>query len=643
MLADYEGRLKSGSMERLDIDRANWMMAAGMFMKFNFPEDVAIKALNEKNAEMIKGMLVKIFENGKADSLLPKPQDLKYLITNLITLNDHGDHFKPLLEIFSPFRINSRGYQWYLNLKNQSLIFDEKIKYQTDYYELVAMLYAACGQIPIQNREHFWMAMDTLHSIHSFKLSIDRIPAAVIKFQNSPIDIISKILSNDKLLLNENGDLSNFYFEICKRILQQKFNNRAFAFPQISKILYSIDIIEIDKIWDEAERKIKTIKERKGALKLAIFHKFRAYFDLFFKNKSPHDEFSKAIVAFTSMPMEERFKEFQDNGMLSLTSAFLSPLLLESFATKYAHDGSMVYGWSSFLERKSTKSAFIQYLLDKNLHNIYLDNLFAVVFTLQERNYGIQIEFASEYNLQLQELLNRILPDIKDSEQKLELTRKHPFYYVQNSSGEKELKGLIRTSMEKIRPLEKVNQDVIHHLGLTMIKKMNIEFIDSIVTMNSYVSQQSILTRFCLSLDDSHMKAELIHFLRKALAIHKKTGEHLSPDFFRLLGRIGSKNIEEIAIREIKAYPESGKSMAISKYTLGLLEAGKYYQAMNFIPMFYSDENHLEKYALCLQIEAIKAFGLGAMKPKNKDWNVGHLYRYEYNADKYFSTRYRGS
>ena len=90
---------------------------------------------------------------------------------------------------------------------------------------------------------------------------------------------------------------------------------------------------------------------------------------------------------------------------------------------------------------------------------------------------------------------------------------------------------------------------------------------------------------------------------------------------FRVLGKIGGKEINAIAQTKLRKTPELLKPKALQNLIKGVAERGNYYEALQYMPEYISESKELSLYNEILKAEILKRENKTAKNAYKGNWN----------------------
>jgi hypothetical protein len=638
LVQDKLDLLDKNANPNIDVDRVESMLASSMYMKLGFNSNERVQIINKEVSALIRNLLLKTILVADFEKAGLSSNGFHHLLQNLFAVDDYPD-YRNLIAAISPFENNETIHQKFKTLFKDELHNKSLNVNQKEYYEALAMLYATEIDNNASAPMYVYTLIDSVTKFAFGSFGTDEINLVILRYSDNPLAHIKFINTKSKDIsgFNDQHYKDNYWYELCKALIDQHFKRSFIPFPKFNKCLYFIKENNKELLWNEAGRIFLSNQSVEGKFETALYYKFRGYYLARVKNRNADKYFEKAIQTYSSIPGEMIAKEFENKERESSSDMSATYKL-------FWHEliGYLKY---NTIENLFATESYNQFFIDNSESPFYaylIRNQREEILASPE---GFKVlEFTIE-NTKLSQTrqTNQLLTKIHPLNQSIELSKNYQAKLALARMDQLERNEDFPQQVRKLMmemPLNAItDKNIILDIAFDLSKRNQLSLADSLISKIRTIDRTEAYFRMCMKLSDHKLDAELIYFLNKAIKSQKEEHTHYSPEFFRLLGRMGGKSIQNFALNEIKNYPEIGKAVAISKYGLGLMEAGKYYQAKEFTPMLNSDGYHFEKCAIMLHVEAMRLQGIDALNPKDSRWNDASFFRYIYNADSYFSNK----
>lgn len=187
-----------------------------------------------------------------------------------------------------------------------------------------------------------------------------------------------------------------------------------------------------------------------------------------------------------------------------------------------------------------------------------------------------------------------------------------------------------------------IKQDLSKDVFLTrLIKEASIlyakksclhESLKLIRLIKNYELRRNLLLNICYTLQNEGPIENTFVYINELFKV-LNTETDAGSDFFRILGKIGGKNINEIAQSQLRKTPEHLKPQALQNLIKGIAERGNYYEALQYLPDYISESKELSLYNEILKAEIIKRENKNAKNATSGNWNDAAFFKLDLSAE----------
>jgi hypothetical protein len=158
------------------------------------------------------------------------------------------------------------------------------------------------------------------------------------------------------------------------------------------------------------------------------------------------------------------------------------------------------------------------------------------------------------------------------------------------------------------------------------------ESLKLIRLMKNYELRRNLLLNICYTLQNEGPIENTFVYLDELFKV-LNTETDAGSDFFRILGKIGGKNINEIAQSQLRKTPEHLKPQALQNLIKGIAERGNYYEALQYLPDYISSSKELSLYNEILKAEIIKRENKNATNATYGNWNDAAFFKLDLSSE----------
>lgn len=150
--------------------------------------------------------------------------------------------------------------------------------------------------------------------------------------------------------------------------------------------------------------------------------------------------------------------------------------------------------------------------------------------------------------------------------------------------------------------------------------------------INDNAKRTNILLEICNELQTKGPIENTFIYLDKLLdGLNHET--KIGMGLFRVLGKIGGKEINQIAQSQLRKTPESLKPQALQNLIKGIAERGNYYEALQYLPDYISSSKELSLYNEILKAEIVKRENKNATNATYGNWNDAAFFKLDLNSE----------
>lgn len=158
------------------------------------------------------------------------------------------------------------------------------------------------------------------------------------------------------------------------------------------------------------------------------------------------------------------------------------------------------------------------------------------------------------------------------------------------------------------------------------------ESLELLSLLKEHYEKQNLLIEICYTLQTEGPIENTYIYLDKLLeGATRETGT--GSGLFRILGKIGGKEINGIAQTKLRKTPELLKPKALQNLIKGIAERGNYYEALQYLPDYISSSKELSLYNEILKAEIIKRENKNAKNATSGNWNDAAFFKLDLSTE----------
>ncbi|MBK9671801.1 MAG: hypothetical protein IPO70_06005 [Bacteroidetes bacterium] len=646
----------------IKLERINKFLGLCALMKNSYTQrdSAAVETICSKAIWLTKNLLInsmKVLKNKDVEIDIPS---FNYSVNILLSIDDSPDYKEFLFYFDEDLKNNSRFNTKYSHPASTII---SCINYGNGYNEVLGMILATIVDkdssvlsrindlVNKNNRKikdykplpiYYSLIKHSKLPLHKFDSVLNKIvQVASLMLDERKVDVLGRIAfnSSNKIssLSKENFNSNLFLFFIDKERKEEFWNNYlGFLINKPYKISSLNDALNL------------SYSEYNDSIQLEVANYFKArglFYDFYLNNKKEQLFCFKKMLSVFSTVSSKYYLEntelmdtyIQVGEVANYTYLFL-PKIDSKLRVPYKCRGYTI-GFNEYLELVKSK-AFI--ILFYNLSESNIDMLFEqsslVYFNSKELNPD------AKYSKEWKPFFNKILKYEKHKEFRPIRTVVNQNIYVDTIRNNYSI--VLCPLIEIIYALDGNNIDQakkIYHenaanfsektvegqLIITVLKEVIQSYavngcIKESINLLQFVTdkteKQDLLLEICNTLQTEGPIENTFVYLDKLLeGSTRETAAGMG--LFRVLGKIGGKEINAIAQTKLRKTPELLKPKALQNLIKGVAERGNYYEALQYMPEYISESKELSLYNEILKAEILKRENKTAKNAYKGNWN----------------------
>lgn len=619
----------------IKLERINKFLGICALMKNSYTQrdSDAVETICSKAIWLTKNLLLSAIKELQIQDVAIISGDFNYCISLMLSIDDFPE-YKELISFLSPVGF----YNFVEGNISDSTKFIKTFFNWNKNYSLSCIDLSGEGQLEICA-----MLFSTLYDKDTSLMK--RIMIRDVQFEENsnykPLNIYFSLLRHSKaplkkfdFVLNEivkDGSFSKV--GVIARLVQSFFETLPITLqhktPNQNLVNYFFTEKRKDEVWNYLFDLLESNKINNDTLnlELAYYYKLRGIYSNDVKHNMTEAKifFDKAIVIYNTISQDFLIKKHKfpsQDEEISNSTFVLYPKSMTSFY--YSLNCNEIIGGATNSHFSFSKSeSFWNYLQQNNKLNLYESEItskalfYFLEFEEQPKSYyPTMINICKQYIDKLTYLeknkfnfrglaLYKIDTCLKNGD--TAKAKEHFHSFISGLTREFEAKGANFMWLKQA-----AKQMSLHGFPKESLQLLNV--------IKDNAERRDILLEICNTLQTEGPIENTFIYLDKLLEdASRETGAGMG--LFRVLGKIGGKEINAIAQTKLRKTPELLKPKALQNLIKGVAERGNYYEALQYMPEYISESKELSLYNEILKAEILKRENKTAKNAYKGNWN----------------------
>ena len=622
---------------KLNLRSIDYMLAYGTLLKGNKKENYTIDSINNLVVSKAKNVLLTYLKSSPNSFKDFRDNNTIYTFLYLLALDEKPD-YREFLKILSPYENTSKPELVLSDNSTQSDIFINCNKIpKNGTFELLSILYATEYEKNPKAKNYLGCLIDSSLTYNSGMYVPRNITDVLLKFCGNPIVAVEFVNAKSNFYKSFGQREELFWDLLCKSFFENLNKNEKYEWIMHSKIKYFIPEKNKDLIWDKYLNIITTNEgDLSKQFKLSKYFKLHGFYCAAFLNDINKAEFyfEKCLQVFESIPQQTKEFDYLEHKAKNNYESSNSYQVLWYYPDDYYEYVTNECGYTSYSNYQFlpdySESIFLNYILKTKRGKVY------------DCKYGINVlsDYVAFRKGAVTKQATKLLSQIKNK-QYVTVFAKEALMLNKVVNLQKE--GKIEAAFNLIKPIKSLsidNEEYIREIILNFLKNNRqqyaIKTFEKLPNENfeNYLNTKAkLFFEICNKIQEGENIEYTFYFLNELEKIIERKAE-IAPAYFRLLGKIGGAEIENIAQNKLRNIPEFLKPKALDNWVLGTSEGGRYYKAKKLIPENASETKVLELMNQILQAEIIKVSNKNSKNSNNGNWDDANYFSLKYELPK---------